>query len=661
MKRLISLLLSILFIIALPIGIQSADPSVYSVSFEAEDNAQYISTLSEPILSGDVNGDGIITSKDAKIIQSHLISKETDAVRFALDLNKDGIIGLKDISVLIKIMLGKEDASHLSNTTVQKAFDAEEKAVKLTVSSTGDSDASFDFKIPSFDSSNYSFAAVIWKGAKKAEVGFVSKTNETSYCESVTASTDSGYSYASFSLPASKDSLKYLEFKYDGSPIVGDVLYIDSIILANDEDTLKNSAKSICRRRNGASGEPFTLDLSSASSFSYFTDRNMTAIVSDSGAAKLLSAGPSDTYAVLNLQDFNLSADVYKYVVCTVMLPTTDTQTNPSGKLTFFAGDNVRGDGKAERSIQYSLVKDGVFHSVIVDMSNASFWKGIIHEIKINNLVTPTPGLSSYVKSVSLCRTYEEASSLCQGRDENTIDFRHLYNYGIYDNGTMQMSYRLYLPMTYKSSGNYPLVTVLHGASQRGIDGLSNILAGFPLMTDSTTDAARESIIFAPQCPSEYRWVESSWEAGAYKIEYVDESEPLKATVEILNSLPDRYSVDKDRLYITGFSMGGFGVWDLLMRHKDMFAAGMPLCGGADKSMASHLADVPIWAFHGTEDPIVPFWASETMCKAITAAGSTEIKFTPLEGYVHNVWDYTYADETHIEWLFSKKLSDRTK
>lgn len=661
MKKFVSLLLSICISATALIGASavSADSSVYTVSFDVEDNARYIDTFSAPILVGDANSDGIISSKDMKLFRSHILSKETDSVRFAFDINGDGIVGAKDLSELTKIIAGRSEAPYLSNTTVMKSFDSSEKALALTVDVAGDTDAFFDLKTSSLSIENHKYAAVVIKGADKAEIGFVNAVNETVYCENVTTGGTGAYTYAVFALPANYVP-KIIEFKYDSEPTSGDVAYIDSVVFAENADDAESKASELAGVRNGDIKAPFTIDLSSAASLSLFTDRNMTAILNDSGATKILAAGASDTYAVLNLESFGISADDYKYIVYTVMLPTTDTQSSPSGQLTFYAGDNVRGDGKTERSIQYSLVNDGKFHSVIIEMTDAAFWKGNVHEIKINEFASPTPGVYHYIKSLAFCSTYEEASALCVGRDENTVDYRHLFNYGIYENDTLQMSYRYYVPMDYKSNGNYPVVTALHGAGQRGIDGITNVGPGFAQMINSTSDVARESIIFSPQCPEEYGWVETNWYLGSYSIDKVEESESLKAVLAMLESLAQRYSVDRNRLYITGFSMGGYGTWDLLTRHGDLFAAGMPLCGGGDSTKADVLADIPIWAFHGTADPAVPIRASQYMYDAIVAVGSTEIRFTPLEGYVHDIWDYTYSNEEYMGWLFSKSLSDRT-
>ena len=105
--------------------------------------------------------------------------------------------------------------------------------------------------------------------------------------------------------------------------------------------------------------------------------------------------------------------------------------------------------------------------------------------------------------------------------------------------------------------------------------------------------------------------------------------------------------------------MGGYGTWDVLLRHNDVFAAGVPLCGGGDPTQASRLLDVPIRAFHGTSDNIVPSRGSKQMYDAIVALGGTKCHYTALGGYDHFIWDYVYQQQWVFDWLYDQRISDR--
>src|SRR5262249_9170015 len=109
-----------------------------------------------------------------------------------------------------------------------------------------------------------------------------------------------------------------------------------------------------------------------------------------------------------------------------------------------------------------------------------------------------------------------------------------------------------------------------------------------------------------------------------------------------LNALVDevasKYRVDKDRLYVTGLSMGGFGTWALAAAYPNKFAAIAPICGGGDPAEVKKIKDLPIWVFHGAKDPVVPLKSSESMVQALKDAGAENVKFTVYPEANHDSW-----------------------
>ncbi len=100
--------------------------------------------------------------------------------------------------------------------------------------------------------------------------------------------------------------------------------------------------------------------------------------------------------------------------------------------------------------------------------------------------------------------------------------------------------------------------------------------------------------------------------------------------------------------------MGGMGTWELLWRMPGTFAAAMPICGGGATSMASGITDVPIWAFHGRRDDIVPAYLSVRMVTAVQAAqGMAKVTIYPEAN--HNSWDPAFAEPNFLSWMFSQK------
>jgi len=127
----------------------------------------------------------------------------------------------------------------------------------------------------------------------------------------------------------------------------------------------------------------------------------------------------------------------------------------------------------------------------------------------------------------------------------------------------------------------------------------------------------------------------------------------LSATLKVVDTVRKEFPIDDKRIYITGLSMGGYGTWDLIARHPKIFAAAIPVCGGADESTAPTIKDLPIWCFHGAADPTVPPQRSQNMIAALKAAGG-QPKYTEYPGVGHNSWDKAYAEPDLPTWLFAQ-------
>ena len=221
------------------------------------------------------------------------------------------------------------------------------------------------------------------------------------------------------------------------------------------------------------------------------------------------------------------------------------------------------------------------------------------------------------------------------------------------------LKYRLYLPEDYDAKKVYPLLVFLHGAGERGDDNEAQLLHMMLTMLNLKNSPLREAIIFAPQCPSGQQWVDTPWANGNYSTSAVKESNELAGVVEIVDQLWFDYSIDEDRIYAMGLSMGGFGTWDLLMRHRDIFAAGVPICGGGDPTMADVLVDVPIYTFHGSADPTVPVDGTRAMAEALEEAGSTVFTYEEMEDMGHGIWSTVAARPDVLRWLFEQSLDER--
>ena len=196
------------------------------------------------------------------------------------------------------------------------------------------------------------------------------------------------------------------------------------------------------------------------------------------------------------------------------------------------------------------------------------------------------------------------------------------------------MPYRLYYPENYSEDYAYPVVMFLHGAGERGI-------------------------VIVPQCPEGEQWVNTPWENGSYDSVAVGESDAIKEALSILELICTTDSVNMNRIYVAGISMGGYGTWNLLMNHSDLFAAGMPICGAADPARAEVLKDMPVYAFHGDRDSVVPVAGTRDMVNAIIAKGGTKAIYHEVLNTDHNSWSYAASRGDALRWIFLQRRTDK--
>lgn len=207
-----------------------------------------------------------------------------------------------------------------------------------------------------------------------------------------------------------------------------------------------------------------------------------------------------------------------------------------------------------------------------------------------------------------------------------------------------ELKYLLYLPKEYSAQEKgkqWPLMLFLHGAGERGTDVQRASVHGPMSLVKRGTNFP--FIIVAPVCPAKEIW----------------QNEPL---MQLLDAIEVKYPVDKKRVYLTGISMGGYGTWKLGLAHPERFAALMPICGGGnmidvvlgpgDKGDA--FKNLPIWAFHGAKDDVVPLDESERMVKRLKKAGVKNVQLTVYPEATHNSWTETYNNPKVYEWLLEQ-------
>jgi predicted peptidase len=222
------------------------------------------------------------------------------------------------------------------------------------------------------------------------------------------------------------------------------------------------------------------------------------------------------------------------------------------------------------------------------------------------------------------------------------------------DSDSMVLPYRLLIPRDYDAAYRYPLVLLLHGAGERGVDNQVQLVHGAADFASERNMVRFPCFVVVPQCPEDDQWVDTPWTAPAHDMP--DEpTKSMRCVRELLDLLQGEFAIDAHRLYITGLSMGGFGTWDAIQRWPDLFAAAVPICGGGDTLFASRIARIPIWAFHGALDADVDPRRSRDMIAAIRAAGGNP-RYTEYPEGEHDSWTETYRNPELFEWLFAQRL-----
>lgn len=205
-----------------------------------------------------------------------------------------------------------------------------------------------------------------------------------------------------------------------------------------------------------------------------------------------------------------------------------------------------------------------------------------------------------------------------------------------------KLPYLLYLPPGYEAQAakKWPLMLFLHGAGERGNNVWQVAVHGPPKLIRQGTNFP--FVVVAPQCPTGERW-------------------QTDALLRLLDDLTARHAVDTNRLYVTGLSMGGYGTWSLGLAAPGRFAAIAPICGGANmidallvgREEAEAVRALPVWAFHGAKDPVVPMEESERLVNALQRMGGTEVKLTVYPEAQHDSWTETYDNPAFYQWLLS--------
>jgi predicted peptidase len=122
--------------------------------------------------------------------------------------------------------------------------------------------------------------------------------------------------------------------------------------------------------------------------------------------------------------------------------------------------------------------------------------------------------------------------------------------------------------------------------------------------------------------------------------------------IVLLDYIESYYRVDKNRVYLTGLSMGGHATWSLAIQYTERFTAIAPVCGRGYSQDCQYLKDLPVWAFHGHKDDIVPITDEQKMIDALEKVGG-EVRFTIYPEAGHDAWTETYNNLELYDWMLT--------
>jgi len=201
----------------------------------------------------------------------------------------------------------------------------------------------------------------------------------------------------------------------------------------------------------------------------------------------------------------------------------------------------------------------------------------------------------------------------------------------------MNLPYQILLAQNYKKNKKYPLIIHLHGYDKRGNDNqkpLERVENYFYQAQEH-----KDCIVIIPQCPKNLTW---------------ESAKVRQTTFELIQEIEKNYSIDTQKIYITGLSMGGFGVWSFLESYPQKFAAAIAICGGGNPESVPKFKNTVLWIFHGAKDESVSVENSRKMFNALKKAGAKP-KYREYPELAHNSWDAAFQEKELWQWIFEQK------
>lgn len=237
-----------------------------------------------------------------------------------------------------------------------------------------------------------------------------------------------------------------------------------------------------------------------------------------------------------------------------------------------------------------------------------------------------------------------------------------LYEKQLFILGADTLPCRILTPQNYHPEKKYPVIVFLHGSGERGSDNELQLKWGADLFIDSANRSRFPAIVIFPQLATNSTWARTSNikdpndSVGRLGVMDKAPTASMRLLLSFLDTLVHNKTIDKNRIYIGGLSLGGFGTFDALQLRPDLFAAAFPICGGGDPAFVkSYRKNLSVWVFHGDADLTVPVINSRVMVEAMKKA-RINVRYSEYVGVGHDSWIRAFAEPDLLPWLFAQKI-----
>lgn len=210
--------------------------------------------------------------------------------------------------------------------------------------------------------------------------------------------------------------------------------------------------------------------------------------------------------------------------------------------------------------------------------------------------------------------------------------------------GDHEHKYMVFVPAAYRSDKPTPTIMFLHGAGERGNENRMQLANGLAPFVQARSKTFPFLVVY-PQADFGEGRILDTWNG---------DQPGGRQALAALEDAQKRYNVDTKRVVLTGWSMGGYGVWNLGMAEPQRWSALIPISGGGDPGKVAALKDVPVWAFHGANDSLIKADSGRATADALKDAGG-KVTYTELTDGSHDVSAETYGDDALVRWMLDPK------